>query len=117
MEPKGELSDSVSLAYRKETREFRWVCIWAGLGMICGLGILGVRLWNQRRIAELLAGGGDTKEVMIQLKMAGNWMAVFGFPCFAFLICFLTSMVNWLLAIRSRRKKQMSAEFQPGEHR
>jgi hypothetical protein len=117
MDPKGEISDSVSLAYQRETREFRWVCIWAGLAMICGLGILGVRLWNQRRIAELLAGGADTKEVMSQAKVAANWMAGFGFPSFAFLICLLISMVSWLLAIRGRRKVQEGAGFQAGKHR
>jgi hypothetical protein len=112
-----EESENADLAasWFSERRWFRWtvgfsvgMCLWL-------IGSAGVVIWFNRRMKATLARTGEASlddfGLLINLSTGLNLLF------FVSGIGFLVSLIKWLLAIRTRRKMQMSVGFQAGQDR
>ena len=103
------------VSWMAERRWFRWtvgfsagMCLWL-------VGSAGVAVWFNQRMKATLARTGELSledfGLLIHLSTVLNLLFLVSG------IGFLVSLIKWLLAIRKRRKMQVSVGFQPGEDR
>lgn len=75
----------------------------------------GLAIWYHQKIKATIARTGEAR--LDEFGLFLNWISVLNLLFFVSGIGFLVSLIKWLLAIRKRRKMQMSVGFQAGEHR
>ena len=105
----------LAASWLSERRWFRWtVGFSAGMGLwLAGSG--GLAIWFHQKMKETIARTGEAR--LDEFGLFLNLSSVLNLLFFVSGIGFLVSLIKWLLAIRTRRKMQVSVGFQPGEDR